>query len=101
MNFTKTSSQILDFINAEIPFNELKKNAGIFETNVITRRGDDNITIGISYEDEEDEKDVYIYNIFIDEEYVNLYNRGNKENKTPISLINEIRDEIRNILLEI
>jgi hypothetical protein len=97
MKFTKTSSQILDFINTKIPFNKLKKNEGIFETNVIENSDNSDISIGVSYEDNDNGEEVYIYNVFVEDEYINISSTGNKENKTPISVI----DEIRNVLLEI
>jgi len=91
MKFTKNSSEILEFINKEIFFNELIKNEGIFQTNTIENIDNSDISIGVSYEDDDNGEEVYIYNVFIDEdEYINIGNTGNKENKTPISVIDEI-----------
>jgi len=80
MKFTKNSSEILEFINKEIFFNELIKNEGIFQTNTIENIDNSDISIGVSYEDDDNGE----------EEYINIGNTGNKENKTPISVIDEI-----------
>lgn len=55
-----------------LPFLELEKNSGIYELYV-----DGRISIGVSYEDIEKFegewlKDVYVFNLFVDGEYVNI-----------------------------
>lgn len=55
-------------IIALTPYSELEKNQGICEFFF-----DGNMSIGVSYEDDEERGgERYIYNIFIDGEYVNI-----------------------------
>lgn len=92
-----TATQILDIINTGIPpFAELKKNYGIYETEDI-QNNSINISIGVSYEDDDDDEEVYIYNVFIDGEYINIASTGNKEDKLPVSVIDEILDVLSKI----
>lgn len=64
------------------------KNKGIYEFfpyGLLTKK-----SIGISYEDIDDEKDVYIYNIFVGDEYINISNRGTKDNPLPTEVLEEL-----------
>ena len=70
------------------------KNKGIYEFfpyGLLTRK-----SLGISCEDLDDEKDVYIYNIFVGGdhdtggEYINISNRGTKDNPLPTEVLEEL-----------
>lgn len=88
-----SATEILDEINKDIPFNNLIKNKGIYETRTLANSS---ISIGLSYEDE-DEKEVYIYNVFVEDQYINISGRGNKKDILPDAVINEILSEISDI----
>lgn len=67
-----TSELVRGIVYKNVPFGELKKDSGIFEF-----YSDGRLSIGISYEDIEKYegellRDVYIFNVFIDGEYVNI-----------------------------
>ena len=103
----KSLEEIMDFINNEIPFNELKKNSGIYETRPIIRNiaEEYDISIGVTYEDIEGKEELgewYYYNIFAGEEYVDLGEHcvGYKNDKVPTSTVMEIRKEISKLLGE-
>lgn len=85
----------LDFINKEISFDKIIKNEGIYETSPI---GNTDISIGVSYEGVNDEEDVYIYNVFAKEEYINIGNRGDNNDKTPVLVIDEIRTVLSKLI---
>lgn len=89
-----TKEQMKEIINNEVPFSDLQKNKGIFEFHFVMNevKGYEK-SIGISYEDIDDETDVYIYNIFLGDEYINISNRGTKENPIPDEVIQELVDE--------
>lgn len=89
-----TKEQMKEIINNEVPFSDLQKNKGIFEFHFVMNevKGYEK-SIGISYEDIDDETDVYIYNIFLGDEYINISNRGTKENPIPDEVIQELIDE--------
>lgn len=96
----KSLAEIEDFINEEIPFDELEKNGGIYETNVIAKDlFGDNITIGVAYEDVEGNEGLgewYYYNIFAGQEYIDLGKNyaGFTNNKTPTSALIAIKNKI-------
>ena len=106
MKFTlETLPNISEFIKNQIPFNELKKGEGIFETDFINNS---DFTIGVSYETNDDGEEVYIYNVFAGTryiennvifggEYINIGETGNKEDILPVSVINEIIDVLLSI----
>lgn len=78
--------EIVKIIETELPFSECKKDEGIYESSSIR-----NVSIGLSYETSDEGKDIYIYNLFIEEdEYINIFNTGTKENPLPDSVIDEI-----------
>jgi hypothetical protein len=98
MKFTlETLPNISEFIKNQIPFNELKKGEGIFETDFINNS---EFTLGVSFEDNDDGEEVYIYNIFAGDEYINIAETGNKENITPNAVIDEIIDMLLKIEYE-
>jgi len=81
-----TKQEIVNIIKTELPFAECKKNEGIYESSSI---GD--ISIGISFEDSDEGKEVYIYNLFVDEdEYINISGVGTKETPLPDSIVDEL-----------
>ena len=89
-----TTESMKQVIMENVPFSELSKNKGIYE---FFEPGDNNpgfkpknMSLGISYEDADDEKDVYVYNIFIGEEYINISGRGSKENPLPDDVLSEL-----------
>ena len=71
-----TKENLRTFIFQEIDFDKIKKNVGIYETSTIG-----NVSIGVSFEDDDDGNERYIYNLFvgIDEknnisgEYINIF----------------------------
>lgn len=70
----------------EVPFSELEKNSGIFEFCEDSGKR----SLGVSYEDSEDNKEVYIFNIFVGEEYINISGAGTKENPLPEDVLYEL-----------
>lgn len=66
-----TIEKMKNIISKEIPFSELIKNGGIYE---FYQEG--HIGIGISYEDDENKKDIYIFNLFYNDEYINISGTG-------------------------
>lgn len=100
--------EITTFIEKEIPFDKMIKNAGIYETAVLARLDDGTgITIGVCYEDnidyeegvsEEFTKEHYYYNVFAGQEYIDLSNScAYKDNLIPESTIKEILHEISSL----
>lgn len=83
-----TIEEMKQFIKKNINFNELKKNKGIYEFII-----ENNKSIGISYEDIDDKKDVFIYNLFVNNEYVNINGEGTKENPLPDNILKELTQE--------
>lgn len=72
-----TVKDIITFLKDNVPFDELVKNKGIYETDLIKNTS---ITIGVSYEDlkTDDGKDTYDgyhYNVFADGEYIYWRNK--------------------------
>lgn len=61
-----TVKEMKDIFTTEIPLESLTVDSGIYEFHV-----EDGKSIGISYERVE-EKPVYIFNIFLGDEYVNI-----------------------------
>lgn len=61
-----TAKEMEDIFTTEIPLEGLAVDSGIWEFHV-----ENNKSIGISYEDI-DGKLVYIFNIFINDEYINI-----------------------------
>ncbi|MDR0287179.1 MAG: hypothetical protein LBI03_05680, partial [Clostridiales bacterium] len=73
----------------EIPYNDLIKNGGIY---LFYEDEEADISIGISYENDDDGKEVYVYNLFLGpDEYVGFDSVGINEDKEYI--IREITDE--------
>lgn len=90
-----SAAEILDIINKDVPFDNLMKNIGIYETRSLS--SDLIISVGVSYEDDEDNKEIYIYNVFIDDEYIHISETGTKEDRLPTAVINRILSEISSI----
>lgn len=86
-----TIENLADFIKKELPFNDLKIDTGIAETNNINNT---DISIGVSYERDENGNNVFIYNLFAGEEYINISNKGTDKNKMPNSVLIELKDGI-------
>ena len=83
-----TPNEMKQIILKNVPFTKLKKNNGIFEFHQQNDK-----SLGISYEDIDDETDVYIYNIFIDSEYINICHKGTQNNPLPNDVLNELVEE--------
>ena len=92
---TLNVDQIHSVIMNSVPFEELEKGKGIFE---FFKQGDK--SIGISYEDIDDEKDVYIYNIFVDDEYTNIGGHGTKTMVVTMDILRELVDVWNGINVE-
>lgn len=59
-----------DFINT-IDFSEIQKDNGIYEYPIATI-GKETLSLGISYETNDDAQDVYVYNLFRNDTYINI-----------------------------
>lgn len=96
----KSLIELTDFIKKEIPFDSMKKNNGVYETSSLGKSlSGNNITIGVSYEDYEDNgsiREVYYYNIFDGEEYIDVMNGdfAYKGYKLPMWVVNKLKKEI-------
>lgn len=88
---------IENFIKSEIDLNNLYKNKCIYETNKIKNT---NISIGVSFESDECNNEYYIYNLFVNEEYININNKGYIENKLPNSVLEELEHNINNLIIK-
>lgn len=90
-----TSEKMKEIITTEVPFSELQKNKGIFEFHSEMDKSQRyEKSLGISFEDIDDETDLYIYNIFLgDDIYININNRGTKENPIPNEVLEELVKE--------
>lgn len=86
-----TYERMKGIIAENVPFSKLKKDKGICEFYAMHCNDSGiNKSIGISYEDIDDEHDVYIYNIFIDSEYINISGHGTKDNRLPDDVLTEL-----------
>lgn len=59
-----------DFINT-IDFSEIQKDNGIYEYPIATI-DKETLSLGISYETNDDAQDVYVYNLFRNDTYINI-----------------------------
>lgn len=59
----------------------------------------DNVSFGISYEDNDDEKECYIYNLFIVDtgEYINIPGQSSIEDPTPADIVSELVEEFNEL----
>lgn len=81
-----TEKEMKNIINELCPWESLKKNQGITEFCV----EDNEISIGVSYEDIDELNDIYIYNLFYKDEYINISGYGTIENRLPEFIIQEL-----------
>lgn len=77
-----------EFIDA-IAFSEIQKDNGIYEY-PITTIGKETLSLGISYEINDDAQDVYVYNLFRNDEYINISATGTPMNKYDSILLAEL-----------
>lgn len=77
-----------DFIDT-IDFSEIQKDNGIYEY-PITTIGKKSLSLGISYETNDDTQDVYAYNLFCNDEYINISATGTPTNKYDSILLAEL-----------
>lgn len=54
-----------------IDFSKIQKDNGIYEY-PITTIGKETLSLGISYETNDDAQNVYVYNLFYNDEYINI-----------------------------
>ena len=98
----KSLEEIKVFIKKEIPFDTMEKNGGIYESSSIGKDeyGGD-ITIGVSYEENEEDGEFYYYNIFVGEEYIDVANGElvYLDDKIPTSILSKIRYGIYELLV--
>lgn len=66
-----TIKEMEQIIKTKIPFTELQKNNGIYEF-----YEKNNLSIGISYESDDDGNDIYVYNLFCNDDYINISSIG-------------------------
>lgn len=86
-----TEREMKQILDTEVPFGDLVKNSGIYE---FYEHGD--LSIGISYEADENGKDIYIFNLFCEGDYVNICSTGN--NEETISELTATWNELENLL---
>ena len=85
-----TFEKMEEIIKNEIPFSLLEKNKGIVEF-----YEDENISIGLSFEDlDEEQKDVYIFNLFYGDEYINICGEYKLVNGKFIDLCTNLIEEL-------
>lgn len=77
-----------DFIDT-IDFSEIQKDNGIYEY-PITTIGKETLSLGISYEINDDAQDVYVYNLFRNDEYINISATVKPTNKYDSVLLAEL-----------
>lgn len=82
-----TIDEMRKIILKNFPFSELKKGAGIHEF-----YQDGNLSIGVCYEDTDEEENVYIYNLFAMDEYINISGYGNAKDLIPHQVLSELTD---------
>lgn len=85
-----TIEKMRKIIMESVPFSQLEKNRGIYE---FYNDNESEKSLGISYEDIDDKKDVYIYNIFIGSEYINISGEGTKKNPLPNDILEQLVKE--------
>ena len=83
-----TEKEMKNIINELCPWESLKKNQGITEFYVDANE----ISIGVSYEDIDELNDIYIYNLFYKDEYINISGYGTIENRLPEFIVQELAD---------
>lgn len=97
LDWTKEPLSYKNIID-NIDFSQIKKNEGIYEYPIKTIN-DTTLSLGISYEDVEDNVDhdilheTYIYNLFYDDTYINISTTGTPEQKYTDELLNELYDQ--------
>lgn len=74
-----------EFIIKNIDFKQLVKNHGIYEFRI-----SDKISLGISYEDIDNLTDIYIYNLFYGNEYINISGYATIDDLIPDTILNEL-----------
>lgn len=74
-----------------IDFSEIQKNYGIYEY-PITTIDNKTLSLGISYETNDDAQDIYIYNLFCDDEYINISATSSPSQKYDSILLAKLND---------
>jgi len=91
-----TESRMEEILGNDVYFDQLEKDGGIFE---FFSLGD--LSIGISYESEGPDgeaMDRYIYNLFYQDEYINVPGYGTKEDQIPDAVIKELVEKWNDVL---
>lgn len=83
-----TIKEMEKIIKTKIPFSELGKNSGIYEF-----YNENNLSIGISYESDDDRNDIYVYNLFCNDNYINISAIGTSKHKYKKEVIMELARE--------
>lgn len=79
-----------EFID-KIDFSEIQKDNGIYEY-LITTVGKETLTLGISYETNDNAQDVYVYNLFCNDTYINISATGTPTKKYDNILLAKVND---------
>lgn len=79
-----------EFIDT-IDFSEIQKGNGIYEY-PITTIGKETLSLGISYETNDDAQDIYVYNLFCNDEYINISTTVAPTKKYDSVLLAELND---------
>lgn len=80
---------LAEIIDKNLPSSTVfEKNSGIVEF-----YAEGNKSIGVSFEDIEEEKDVFIYNIFVNGEYINIPGYGTLKNPMPREVLYNLMHE--------
>ena len=82
-----TVDEMKQLIETEVPFDSLKLNASVVEFYAA-----DKLSIGISYETDDEGKECYIYNLFCGDEYINIAGAASKEEKVNADVLHELVD---------
>lgn len=86
-NSAITLEKVTEFINNNVDFSSLQKDKGISEFRI-----SNTISLGVSFESKgpDGESDIYVYNLFWNDEYINISGFGTKDNPTPDDVVVEL-----------
>ena len=93
------TEKLTKFLLETVDFSNLKINSGIYE---YSYPGDDKLSFGVSREKEEEDI-CYIYNLFCEDEYINISEKGTADDPLNKKILEEILEMYlfyKNILKE-